>query len=68
MLTLGLGRSRGGLPVDLPGILAALTQIVVAGGALALLRGAGDRGTRAGPARVRGFALAALTGFGHLGH
>ena len=69
-LTLGWVGSRAtGLPVDLSGILAAISQIVVAGGALALLRGAGDRVfLRWSRFAFAAFVVAALTGFGHLGH
>jgi hypothetical protein len=58
VLTLGAGS-----------LLAAPTQVVVAGGALALLWGASDR-TCAFWSRISFavFALAALTGFGHLTH
>jgi hypothetical protein len=56
----------GATTLSLPGLLAALLQLVAAGGALALLRGsAAGRWSRFAFAA---FALAALTGFGHFGH
>jgi hypothetical protein len=66
-LTLGWTATRiSGLPVGLDGILAALVQLVLAGGALALLRGgAYSRWSRLAFAV---FALAALSVFGHFGH
>jgi hypothetical protein len=69
-LTLGWAWSRtGGLPVELPGVLAALTQLAVAGGALALLRGTGDHAyARWSKLAFAVFTAAALSGFGHLGH
>jgi hypothetical protein len=49
--------------------LAAPAQLVVAGGALALLWGATDRTlSRWSRAAFAAFALAAFTGFGHLTH
>jgi hypothetical protein len=69
-LTLGWAWSRvTGLPIELPGVMSALSQIAVAGGALALLRGAGDRGyARWSKLAFAIFALVAMSGFGHLGH
>jgi len=59
----------GQIELDLPFALAALSQFAVAGGALALLWGAGDRTCgRWSRLAFAVFALAALTGFGHFGH
>ncbi len=57
------------LTVGLPDLFTAPVQLVVAGGALALLKGAGDRTcSRLSRLAFAVFALAALTGFGHLIH
>jgi hypothetical protein len=69
-LTLSWVVSRAtGLPVDLPGVLAVLAQLAVAGGALALLRGSGEAlYSRWSKLAFAVFAIASMTGFGHLGH
>jgi len=57
------------LTVGLPDLFTAPVQLVVAGGALALLRGASDSAfRRCSQVAFAVFALAALTGFGHLVH
>ena len=57
------------LTIGLPDLFAAATQMTVAGGALALLWGATDRAlVRWSRLAFAVFALAALTGFGHLVH
>jgi hypothetical protein len=57
------------LTVGLPDLFTAPVQLVVAGGALALLWGATDRSlARWSRLAFAVFALAALTGFGHLIH
>lgn len=57
------------LAVGLPALLAVPAQLAVLGGALALLWGAGDRTlTIWSKLAFATFALAALSGFGHLGH
>ena len=58
-----------GLPIGLPDILATLAELLVAGGVVALLRGAGDRKLSIwSKAALAAFAVAAFTGFGHVGH
>ena len=57
------------LTVGLPNLFAAPVQLVVTGGALALLWGATDRTcSRVSRLAFAVFALAAMTGFGHLTH
>jgi hypothetical protein len=57
------------LAAGLPSVLATPVQLVVAGGALALLWGAADRTcTRWSRLAFAVFVLAAITGFGHLAH
>jgi hypothetical protein len=58
-----------GLPIAAPDILGTIAELVLAGGATALLLGARDRWLSAwSKAALAAFALAALTGFGHIGH
>jgi hypothetical protein len=58
-----------GLPIGLPDILGTLAELLVGAGALALLSGAGDRTLSVwSKAALAAFALAAFTGFGHVGH
>lgn len=55
------------LTVGLPNLLAAPVQLVVAGGAVALVCGVGDRAcARWSRLAFAMFALAAISGFGHL--
>ncbi len=62
-------RASGAQPVDLGGVVGVLAGLVVAGGALALARDAGDRACRRwSRLAFVVFAGAALTGFGHVGH
>jgi hypothetical protein len=58
-----------GLPVLVPDVLATLAETTVVVGTLALLLGARDR-TLSGwsKAALAAFAIAAFTGFGHVGH
>jgi hypothetical protein len=57
------------LTAGLPNLLAAPLQLVVAGGAVALLWGASDRTcSRWSRVAFAVFVLAAITGFGHLAH
>jgi hypothetical protein len=59
----------GGLPITAPEILGTLAEVVLVGGAAALLLGARDRWLSAwSKAALAAFALAAFTGFGHVGH
>jgi hypothetical protein len=61
-------RARG-LPVGLGDILGTVAELLVAGGAVALLSGAGDRTLSVwSKTALAVFALAAFTGFGHVGH
>jgi hypothetical protein len=62
------GQARG-LQISIADVMAALLELMIAGGAVALLRGSRDR-TLSGwsKAALVVFALAAFTGFGHLGH
>jgi hypothetical protein len=58
-----------GLPIAPPDILGTTVELVAVGGALALLLGAGDRALSAwSKAALAVFALAAFSGFGHVGH
>lgn len=58
-----------GLPVGLPDILGTLAELVTVGGTLALVLGGGDRALSVwSKAALAFFALAAFTGFGHVGH
>jgi hypothetical protein len=55
--------------VGLPDLVCTLSELVLAGGALALLRGAGERAlSRWSTAALVVFAIGAMTGFGHVGH
>jgi hypothetical protein len=57
------------LTIGLPSLLAVPAQLVVAGGALALSWRSGDRAcARLSRLAFAVFALAAMTGFGHLTH
>ena len=57
------------LTIGLPNLFAAPAQVIVAGGALALLWGASDRALlRWSRLAFAVFAIAAITGFGHLAH
>jgi hypothetical protein len=67
-LVWAISRLRG-LPVLLPDILSTLAEVMAAGGAVALLLGARDRALSAwSKAALAAFAIAAFTGFGHVGH
>ncbi len=58
-----------GLPVGLPDALGTAAELVAAGGAVALLAGCGDRALSIwSKTALAFFALAAFTGFGHVGH
>jgi hypothetical protein len=62
-------RVTGAQPVDLGGLVGVFAGLVIAAGAVALLRGADDRACkRWSRLAFVAFAGAALTGFGHLGH
>jgi len=57
------------LTIGLPNLLAAAPQVILAGGALALLWGRSDRALlRWSRLAFAVFAIAAITGFGHLAH
>ena len=57
------------LTIGLPNLFAAPAQLIVAGGALALLWGGSDRALlRWSRLAFAVFAIAAITGFGHLAH
>ena len=57
------------LTIGLPNLLAAAPQVILAGGALALLWGRSDRALlRWSRPAFAVFAIAAITGFGHLAH
>jgi hypothetical protein len=57
------------LTIGLPNLLATPPQVILAGGALALLWGGSDRALlRWSRLAFAVFAIAAITGFGHLAH
>ena len=57
------------LTIGLPNLFAAPPQVILAGGALALLWGRSDRALlRWSRLAFAVFAIAAITGFGHLAH
>jgi hypothetical protein len=58
-----------GLPLTAPEILGTIAELALAGGATALLLGVRDRWLSLwSKAALAAFALAAFTGFGHVGH
>jgi hypothetical protein len=58
-----------GLPIALPDVLGTTVELVAVGGTVALLLGSGDRALSAwSKAALAVFALAAFSGFGHVGH
>ena len=55
--------------IGLPDTACTLTELVLMGGAFALLRGASDRAlSRWSTLALVTFAVGAMTGFGHVGH
>jgi hypothetical protein len=67
-LSWGVERARRA-PVTPVDVIATLLELLIAAGAVALLSGAGDRTlSRFSKAALLVFAIAAFTGFGHLGH
>jgi hypothetical protein len=58
-----------GLPIGLPDLIGTAAELVAAGGAIALLCGCGDRTLSIwSKVALAFFALAAFSGFGHVGH
>jgi hypothetical protein len=59
----------GGLPISPWDLVATLTEVVAVGAALALALGAGDRALSIwSKVALAVFAVAAFSGFGHVGH
>jgi hypothetical protein len=55
--------------IGLPDAVCTLTELVLMGGVVALLRGASDRAlSRWSTLALVAFAVGAMTGFGHVGH
>jgi hypothetical protein len=55
--------------IGLPDVVCTFTELVLVGGVIALLRGVGDRAlSRWSTLALVTFAVAAMTGFGHVGH
>lgn len=55
--------------IGVPDAVCTFTELVLAGGVVALLRGAGDRAlSRWSTLALVTFAVGAMTGFGHVGH
>jgi hypothetical protein len=55
--------------IGVPDAVCTFTELVLVGGVVALLRGAGDRAlSRWSTLALMTFAVGAMTGFGHVGH